>query len=98
MFWCCEWLSCPYLCSKRTTHNQKGWYSMIIQELVNAKYEFLDICIGWPGSIHDARVFVYSNLCKKITHGHFVLNKSITISGVHVPLYMIGDSAYPMQS
>ena len=27
-----------------------------------------------------------------------VFNKSILISGVSVPLYMIGDSAYPMQS
>ena len=71
---------------------------MIIQGLVDANYQFLDVCIRWPGSVHDARVFTHSNLCKKITHRHLVPNKSITISGVQVPLYMIGDSAYPMQS
>ena len=27
-----------------------------------------------------------------------VPNKSIIISGVHVPFYMVGDSTYPMQS
>ena len=41
-------------------YNQKGWYSMIIQGLVDANYRFLDVCIGWPGSVHDARVFAHS--------------------------------------
>ena len=41
---------------------------------------------------------MHSNLYKKITHGHLIPNKLVTISGVCVPLYMIGDSAYPMQS
>ena len=79
-------------------YNRKGWYSMIIKEIVDANYQFLGVCIGWPGSVHDTGVFAHSNLCKKITHGHLVPNKSITISGAHIPLYMIGDSAYPMQS
>jgi len=35
---------------------------MIVQELVDANNRFLDICIGWPGSAHDARVFAHSNL------------------------------------
>jgi len=43
-------------------------------------------------------VFSNSNLYKKIIHGHLLPNKSISISGVHIPLYMIGDSAYPIQS
>ena len=30
-------------------YNRKGWYSMIIQGLVDANYQFLDVCIGWPG-------------------------------------------------
>ena len=71
---------------------------MIVQGLVDANYHFLDVCIGWPGSVHDARVFAHSNLYKKITRGHLVPNKSITISGVRIRLYVIGDSAYPMQS
>ena len=69
---------------------------MIVQGLVDANYCFLDVCIGWPGSVHDARVFAHSNLYKKGTHGHLIPNKSITISGVHVPLYMKRDSAYPL--
>ena len=29
---------------------------MLIQGLVDANYRFLDVYIGWPGSVHDARV------------------------------------------
>ena len=57
-----------------------------------------DVWLGWPGSFHDARVFAHSNLYKKVTHGHLIPNKSITISGVYVPFYMIGDSTYSLQS
>ena len=34
-------------------YNRKGWYSMILQGVVDADYCFSDICIGWPGSVHD---------------------------------------------
>ena len=75
-------------------YNRKGWYSMLIQGLVDAKYRFLDVCIGWPGSVHDARVFAL----KKIEHDHILPNKTITVSSTRIPLFMIGDSAYPMKS
>ena len=37
-------------------------------------------------------------LYTQITHGHLIPNKLVTIFGVCVPLYTIGDSAYLMQS
>ena len=37
------------------------------------KLPFFDVCIGWPGSLHDARVFAHSNLYKKIAQGHLAL-------------------------
>ena len=36
-------------------YNRKCWYS-VVQGLVDANYRFLDINIGWSGSIHDARI------------------------------------------
>ena len=35
-------------------YNRKGWYSLLIQRVVDANYRFLDVCIGWPGSVHNA--------------------------------------------
>ena len=48
-------------------YNQKGWYSVIVQVVVDHDYLFWDICVGWPGSIHDARVFASSGIYKKLT-------------------------------
>ena len=48
-------------------YNRKGWYSMIVQAIVDHDYLFRDICVGWPGSVHDARVFTNSLIYKQIT-------------------------------
>ena len=66
---------------------------MILQGLVDTNYCFSEVCIGWPESVHDARVFAHLNLFKKVTHGHLIFKKLAIISGVYVPLYMKGDSA-----
>ena len=51
-------------------YNRKGWHSMILQGVVDHSYCFMDINVGWPGSIHDARVFAQSALYQNITENH----------------------------
>ena len=75
-------------------YNSKGWYSMILQGVVDADYCFSDLCIGWPGSVHDARVFVHSPIYTLITEQDLLPNKTVTMNGIDGPLYLIGDSAY----
>ena len=45
----------------------KGCYSMLIQAVVDHRYLFHNINVGWPGSVHDARVFVNSALYDEAT-------------------------------
>ena len=78
-------------------YNRKGWYSMLVQGTVDYKYCFIDINVGWPGGVHDARVLVNSMLYKKGVDGTLMPESTRVIGGGQVPLYLIGDSAYPLQ-
>ncbi|XP_025153275.1 putative nuclease HARBI1 [Harpegnathos saltator] len=37
--------------------NRKHYFSLHVQGVVNHKMKFMDVFIGYPGSMHDARVF-----------------------------------------
>ncbi|XP_050803981.1 uncharacterized protein LOC127048306 [Gopherus flavomarginatus] len=36
--------------------NRKGYFSVILQALVDHRGHFIDIYTGWPGKVHDARI------------------------------------------
>ena len=57
---------------------------------------FTNIYIGWPGSIHDARVFKNSNLYRKGQNGSLDPTTGKIINGVKVPLVVLGDPVYPL--
>ena len=46
-------------------YNRKSYYSVIMQGLVDFCGLCMDIYVGWPGKVHDARVFVNSSLYLK---------------------------------
>lgn len=79
-------------------YNRKGWYSIILQAVSDQNYLFTDIYVGWAGSVHDARVLVHSTLYEKASEGHLVPHQVRRISNVDVPLFLVGDSAYPLQT
>ena len=66
--------------------NRKKKYSIQCQAIVDYCGIFIDYEIGWPGSVHDAKVY---------RNSFFYQNVSTLIEGWD---YLLGDSAYPLSS
>ena len=77
-------------------YNRKGWHSIIMQGMVNNVGHFTEVYIGWPGRVHDARVFVNSTLYTKGQNGTLFPDWKQTICGEEVPLLVLGDPVYPL--
>jgi hypothetical protein len=81
--------------------NRKGYYSLIMQGVCDNKYISRDINIGCPGRVHDARVFVNSEI--------FIKEKQVLCSRAgsrewhclvketQMPTVLLGDPAYPLK-
>ena len=65
-------------------YNRKGQYSIIMQAMVDFRGLFLDVYIGWPGKVHDARVFANSSLYRRGMSGTLLPDMNRTICGVNV--------------
>ncbi|XP_018305832.1 putative nuclease HARBI1, partial [Mycetomoellerius zeteki] len=63
--------------------NRKQYFSIQLQGVVNHQRKFIDVFVGYPGSVHDARVFNESELNECLTN--------ICGDGT----YILADSAYP---
>lgn len=66
--------------------NRKGHASIQLQAVCTSQMRFLDVYTGWPGSVHDARVFRNCPL-----NSHF---QDVMRSDYH----LLGDSAYPLST
>ena len=88
----------PIICPEESGsdyYNRKGYYSVIMQAVVDYQGLFIDVYVEWPGKVHDARVFVNSAFYKGMVSGTLFLIKKRLINGVEVPLLILGDPAYP---
>ena len=77
--------------------NRKGYHSIIMQAVVDCKYLYRDVVIGWPGSVHDARVFTNSSIFKKGNEGNlFPDDLTMEIHGTELSPIIVADPAYPL--
>ena len=63
-----------------------------MQGLVDFQGNFMDVCIGWPGKVHDTRVFSNSEVYKKGMQGTLLPDWKKwkkEISGVQLGMYHI---------
>ena len=77
-------------------YNRKGWHSIILQGVVDHKGGFIDVYVGWPGRVHDARVFANSSLYQRGQSNTLFPNCKESIAGKEVSLVLLGDPAYPL--
>ena len=54
--------------------------------------------MGWPGSVHDARVLANSLLYRKVTNRQLLQGSSLRYGSHEIPTLLVGDSAYPIQA
>ncbi|EMP31434.1 hypothetical protein UY3_11460 [Chelonia mydas] len=76
--------------------NHMGYFSMVLQALVDHKGHFTDISVGWLRKVHDARIFRNSELFKQLQEGTYFSDQKITIGDVEMPIVILGDPTYPM--
>ncbi|KAK5647838.1 hypothetical protein RI129_002730 [Pyrocoelia pectoralis] len=65
--------------------NRKGYYSIQVQVVCDKKLRIRDIFIGYPGSVHDSRVFRNSPLYE-------------TLPAKCGEYFILGDSGYPLKA
>jgi hypothetical protein len=74
----------------------KQLFSLNVQAVCDSKAHFMDVECKWPGSVHDAKVFANSCLCK-LTVQNFPSHIFHCFPGYDpIPNYIIGDPAYPL--
>ena len=71
-------------------------YSVTMQAVVGENLMFLDTAIGYPGSMHDARILRASNIFTKAENGSVLKEPVISLNGVTVRPLLLGDGAYPL--
>ncbi|XP_053407668.1 putative nuclease HARBI1 isoform X1 [Mercenaria mercenaria] len=62
--------------------NRKGFHSINVQMICDARFMILDVVAKWPGSVHDSRIFRDSEVGGRLERGE--------IDGL-----LLGDSGYP---
>lgn len=75
----------------------KGYYSIILQGIVDYRGRFINAFTGFPGRANDARVFSASSVYRAGTDGQLFDNFQAIIEGVVVKPLLVGDSAYPLR-
>lgn len=78
--------------------NHKGFHSMQAQIVCDHKFRIRNVFTGFPGRVHDARVFANSKVGQKCEAGTLFSAPSRKIQEVDVPVFLIADPAYPLSS
>ncbi|XP_067614383.1 uncharacterized protein [Eurosta solidaginis] len=75
-------------------YNYKGWYSVVLLALVDAKYRFMYIHCGSPGRCNDSSIFERSSLKRELQECAILDEISWYHGRTKIPVHIISDSAF----
>lgn len=75
---------------------RKQYPSIVLQAVADVHFKFRDTYANTPGSAHDAAVFHRSPLSDMLSNT--MPKRDIELSGVAIPLHLLGDPAYPIST
>ena len=78
--------------------NRKQHYSVNLQGIVDSNLKFIHVTVGYPGSIHDARVLRLSGLYDLAENEQILSGPTRNINGTDIRPLLAGDSAYPLMN
>ncbi|CAM5126002.1 unnamed protein product [Eretmochelys imbricata] len=76
--------------------NRKGYFSVVLQALVDHKGRFTDTNVGRLGKVHDAHIFRNSGLFEQLQEGTYFPDQKITVGDVEMPIVILGNPGYPL--
>ena len=81
-------------------YNYKGFHSLILLVLVDAKYKFPWVDVGTNGSSSDAQIFNYCDLCSGIVDGNLDIPVADPLPGDDrgMPYFLIGDDPFSLRT
>jgi hypothetical protein len=90
-------IKCPKLSGSRY-FNYRGFFSVILQGLVDARYKFLSVDVGAFGRQIESGVFSQSNLCQHLESGSFPFPQPKQIPGTttKLPYVILDNQRYPL--
>ena len=83
---------------KRPIENLQDYhykFSLNVQAVCDSRGRFIDVECKWLGSVHDAKVFANSTICKNFRENLLPITYS-TLLPDSVLNYLIGNPAYPL--
>ena len=84
--------------NKEDYFNRKQYYGINLQGTVNSWLLFQHVAVGYPGSIHDARVLRKSGIFDLAENEEILSARTRMVNGGLLKPMLVGDSAYPVKN
>jgi hypothetical protein len=79
-------------------YNFKGWYSVNMLVISDAKYQCLYAKAGIPGRCSDVGAFMSTSIYQKAMNGTLFPSYSRYLNGVKIPFHLLGDGAFRLEA